>query len=129
MNSSEPTRDDRPIPVPPTPISTLAHRYRPTCVADGKPSVIISNGRCVHCREEPMRFCPWCSRDIHREVEYEVASRWRAASNAINDIWLTQDMYQDYRTWQRILAARKSPMFPLLPISGEAGLLNPEEAP
>lgn len=126
MSSSKSTRDDRPIPVLPMLVGMFAHRYRPTCLPGGKPSVIISNGRCVDRREEPMQFCPWCSCDIHREMPYEVASRWPAASNAI---WRAEDMCQDYRIWQRVLAARKTPMFPLLPICGESDLRNPEKAP
>lgn len=107
MDTPDSTRGDRPIPVPPMPIGMFADRYRPPCVGHGKPSVIVHNGRCVECRDERLRFCPWCSRDISPEVEYEVASRWRAASHAVNDLWVAQDMYGDYRAWENVRKARE----------------------
>ena len=107
MSDTDSSPDDTGIPAPPMPLGLVATMRFP-CVGCGKRTVTIGHGRCVNCLGKPMAFCPWCSRDIAPEVEFEVASRWRAASYAVNDAWVSEGMYGRYRTRERVLAAREA---------------------
>ena len=106
MDTSDCSPDSGEIPAPPKPLSQIV-QPRSYCVSCRRRDFIIDHGRCANCQGDPMRGCWHCGIDLSPEIEYEVARRWRAASNAVNDAWVSEGLYGRYRLREGVLRARK----------------------